>query len=59
MPILEVDCSAALDLVLRSPEDKGTTETTTGVVLKLLLDTYGVLPPFVQTEINAFVPSQP
>lgn len=59
VPILEVDCSAALDLVLRSPEDKGTTETTTGVVLKLLLDTYGVLPPFVQTEINAFVPSQP
>ena len=59
VPIKEADCSAALDVVLRSPEDKGTTETTTGVILKLLLDTYGVLPPFVQTEINAYVPSQP
>jgi Flp pilus assembly protein CpaB len=59
VPVLDADCSAALDLVLRSPEDKGTTETTTGVVLKLLLDTYGVLPPYVTTEVNAFVPAQP
>ena len=59
VPLTETDCSAALDLVLRSPEDKGTTEETPGVVLKVLLDTYGILPPFVQTEINAFVPSQP
>jgi len=55
----DVDCSAAIDLVLRSPEDKGTTETTAGVILQTILDTYGVLPPYVQTDINAFIPTQP
>jgi Flp pilus assembly protein CpaB len=53
------DCSAAVDLVLRSPDDKGTAETTTGVILQVILDQYGVLPPFVQADINAFIASQP
>jgi Flp pilus assembly protein CpaB len=55
----DVDCSAAVDLVLRSPDDKGTTETTAGVILQTILDTYGVLPPYVLSDINAFLPNQP
>ncbi|HYN69577.1 MAG TPA: Flp pilus assembly protein CpaB [Candidatus Eisenbacteria bacterium] len=57
--LTEADCSAGIDFVLRSPEDKGTTEATTGVILQVILDQYGVLPPFVQADINAFVASQP
>jgi Flp pilus assembly protein CpaB len=55
----DTDCSAAVDLVLRSPDDKGTTETTAGVILQTILDQYGVLPPYVQADINAFIPTQP
>jgi Flp pilus assembly protein CpaB len=55
----DADCSAAIDLVLRSPDDKGTTETTGGIILQTILDQYGVLPPYVQADINAFVPNQP
>jgi len=55
----DIDCSAAIDLVLRAPDDKGTTETTAGVILQTILDTYGVLPPYVQADVNAFVPTQP
>jgi len=36
-----------IDLILRSPEDAGIVETTEGVILKTLIDTYGVLPPEV------------
>jgi Flp pilus assembly protein CpaB len=39
-----------LDLILRSPLDKGVTVATDGVILKTLVDKYGVLPPqLVQT----------
>ena len=34
-----------IDLVLRSPADAGLTGETTGVILKTLVETYGVLPP--------------
>jgi Flp pilus assembly protein CpaB len=34
-----------IDLVLRAPADAGLTAVTTGVILKTLVDTYGVLPP--------------
>ena len=48
-----------IDLVLRSPEDKGTTEATTGVVLRTILDTFGVLPPYPPINIDAFVVVNP
>ena len=34
-----------VDVILRSPLDAGTTVETTGVILKTLVDSYGVLPP--------------
>lgn len=37
--------SGVLDAVLRSPLDAGTTVETTGVILKTLVDAYGILPP--------------
>jgi Flp pilus assembly protein CpaB len=41
-----------LDVVIRSPLDVGVTETTDGVILKTLIDKYGVLPPqLVQTVL--------
>jgi len=55
----DIDCSAAIDVVLRSPDDKGTTEATDGVILRTLFDKYGVLPPFVSVDLNAFLPTQP
>lgn len=48
-----------LDLVLRSPEDKGTTEATSGVVLRTILDTFGVLPPYPPINIDGFVVVNP
>jgi Flp pilus assembly protein CpaB len=57
--LTDADCSAAIDVVLRSPDDKGTTETTGGIILQTILDQYGVLPPYVQADINAFTPTQP
>jgi Flp pilus assembly protein CpaB len=39
--------NSQIDLILRSPEDAGIVETTEGVILKTLIDTYGVLPPEV------------
>jgi len=57
--LTDADCSAAIDVVLRSPDDKGTTETTGGIILQTILDQYGVLPPYVQADINAFIPTQP
>jgi Flp pilus assembly protein CpaB len=41
--------AAVLDMILRSPEDAGIVETTTGVILKTLIEEYGVLPPEVVT----------
>ena len=37
--------SGTLDVILRSPADAGVTVETTGVILKTLVDEYGVLPP--------------
>ncbi len=39
--------AAVMDLVLRSPDDAGIVETTTGVILSTLIEQYGVLPPEV------------
>lgn len=44
--------TGVLDAILRSPADAGQTVETTGVILKTLVDTYGVLPPeIVQVPI--------
>ena len=37
--------TGTLDVVLRSPLDTGLTVATDGVILKTLIDKYGVLPP--------------
>lgn len=37
--------TGTLDVILRSPADAGVTVETTGVILKTLVDEYGVLPP--------------
>lgn len=37
--------SGTLDVVLRSPLDKTVTAVTSGVILKTLIDQYGVIPP--------------
>jgi Flp pilus assembly protein CpaB len=44
--------AGVLDVILRAPGDAGTTVETTGVILKTLVDLYGVLPPeLVQVPI--------
>jgi pilus assembly protein CpaB len=44
--------SGTLDVILRSPADAGVTVETTGVILKTLVDLYGILPPeIVQVPI--------
>jgi pilus assembly protein CpaB len=44
--------SGVLDVILRSPLDAGVTVDTTGVILKTLVDEYGILPPeIVQVPI--------
>jgi len=44
--------TGTLDVVLRSPLDAGITTVTTGVILKTLVDQYGILPPeIVQVPI--------
>ncbi len=44
--------TGVLDVILRSPADAGVTVETTGVILKTLVDLYGVLPPeIVQVPI--------
>lgn len=44
--------SGTLDVILRSPADAGLTVETTGVILKTLVDLYGILPPeIVQVPI--------
>jgi len=37
--------SGTIDVVLRSPQDTTVTAVTSGVILKTLIDTYGVIPP--------------
>jgi pilus assembly protein CpaB len=49
--------TGVLDAVLRSPLDAGTTVETTGVILKTLVDTYGILPPeIVQVPVPTPLP---
>ena len=44
--------TGTLDAILRPPSDAGQTVETTGVILKTLVDTYGILPPeIVQVPI--------
>jgi Flp pilus assembly protein CpaB len=44
--------TGTLDVILRSPADAGQTVDTTGVILKTLVDEYGILPPeIVQVPI--------
>ena len=44
--------SGTLDAILRPPSDAGQTVVTTGVILKTLVTTYGILPPeIVQVPI--------
>ena len=44
--------TGTLDAILRSPLDAGQTAETTGVILKTLVDVYGILPPeIVQVPI--------
>ena len=44
--------TGTLDVILRSPSDAGVTVDTSGVILKTLVDEYGILPPeIVQVPI--------
>ncbi|HJP87648.1 MAG TPA: Flp pilus assembly protein CpaB [Candidatus Limnocylindrales bacterium] len=55
--ILFARTTGGLDAILRSPLDAGTTVETTGVILKTLVDTYGILPPeIVQVPIPTPLP---
>jgi pilus assembly protein CpaB len=49
--------TGTLDAILRSPLDAGQTVETTGVILKTLVDSYGILPPeIVQVPIPTPLP---
>ena len=49
--------TGTLDALLRSPADAGQTADTTGVILKTLVDDYGVLPPeIIQAPIPTRLP---
>jgi pilus assembly protein CpaB len=49
--------TGVLDAILRSPLDAGLTAETTGVILKTLVDLYGILPPeIVQVPIPTPLP---
>jgi pilus assembly protein CpaB len=49
--------TGTLDVILRSPADAGKTVETSGVILKTLVDTYGILPPqIVQVPIPTPLP---
>lgn len=51
--------SGVLDALLRSPADAGQTGETTGIILKTLVDDYGVLPPeIVQVPIPTPIPNR-
>jgi Flp pilus assembly protein CpaB len=50
--LLYARTSGTLDAILRPPSDAGQTVETTGVILKTLVDLYGILPPeIVQVPI--------
>ena len=49
--------TGVMDAILRSPVDAGQTAETTGVILKTLVDRYGILPPeIVQVPIPTPLP---
>ena len=51
--------TGVLDVILRSPADAGQTVETTGVILKTLVDDYGILPPeIVQVPIPTPLPNR-
>jgi pilus assembly protein CpaB len=55
--ILFARTAGSLDAILRSPLDAGQTFETTGVILKTLVDVYGILPPeIVQVPIPTPLP---
>lgn len=55
--LLYARTSGTLDALLRSPADAGTTVETTGIILKTLVDDYGILPPeIVQVPIPTPLP---
>lgn len=55
--ILFARTTGTLDAILRSPLDAGITVETTGVILKTLVDEYGILPPeIVQVPIPTPLP---
>ena len=55
--ILFARTAGVLDAILRSPLDAGQTVETTGVILKTLVDQYGILPPeIVQVPIPTPLP---
>lgn len=55
--LLFARATGALDAILRSPLDAGTTVETSGIILKSLVDTYGILPPeIVQVPIPTPLP---
>ena len=43
--LLYARTTGTLDAILRQPSDAGQTVVTTGVILKTLVETYGILPP--------------
>ena len=55
--LLYARTSGTLDALLRSPQDAGQTVETTGVILKTLVDEYGILPPeIIQVPIPTPLP---
>lgn len=55
--LLFARATGALDAILRSPLDAGITVETTGIILKSLVDAYGILPPeIVQVPIPTPLP---
>jgi pilus assembly protein CpaB len=56
--LLYARTSGTLDALLRSPADAGLTAETTGIILKSLVDDYGILPPeIVQIPIPTPLPN--
>ncbi len=56
--LLYARTTGTLDALLRSPADAGQTVETTGIILKTLVDDYGILPPeIVQIPIPTPLPN--
>ncbi|HYL41230.1 MAG TPA: Flp pilus assembly protein CpaB [Candidatus Binatus sp.] len=54
------NATASINLVLRSPADASAPPVnTSGVDLKTLFQQYGVVPPYIEKAINAFIAQQP